>query len=307
MRIVLSADMEGIAQIHHARELLAWCPEYWDTGRRKLTDDVIAAATGLLEGGATEVVVLDNHASGHPCNILIDRVPAGVSVATCNVFDLPEMDADGMLQVGYHPRAGVAGFAPHTYIPGLRLWVDDEEISESHGRAWAAGTPLLGISGHASHGHRLGSLSAVPFLAVQAGEHPHRAAAVFPDAAESAEAIRSFARDAMRGLAEAPLPTPPARTTFTAVLDEVDDSQVATMVAGGWTRTGVRAFAAPLDTWAAAREPLAAAMSAALAPFLDELAALDLTTRDTMLEQHPATRDRLTSLFLDRIRTPARA
>jgi hypothetical protein len=40
------------------------------------------------------------------------------------------------------------------------------------------------------------------------------------------------------------------------------------VVAGGWTRTGDVGFAVELESWRDSREPLAAAMNAALAPFL---------------------------------------
>ena len=226
MRIVLSVDMEGIAGISGVRELLACCPEYWDTGRARLTDDVLAAVSGLLEGGASEVIILDNHASGHPANLIADHLPSGSEIVTENVFDLPRAGIDGMLQVGYHPRRSVAGFAPHTYIPGLRLWVDDEEISESHGRVWAAQTALLGITGHTNHGDSLGSLLEVPFLAVQHGIDPHHPNPVFAEPVESAEAILSFARETMRHIADAPRPTAPRNAIFAATLEHPDDAQV---------------------------------------------------------------------------------
>lgn len=274
MRIVLSADMEGISQIRDLDELLAWRPQYWETGRARMTDDVVAAATGLLQGGATEVVVLDNHFSGNPCNVIADRLPAGARIATWNVFDLPALAVDGMLQVGYHPRRNVAGFAPHTYVPGLRLSIGDEDIGESHGRAWAANTRLLGIIGHAAHGDTLGSLAGTPFLAVQDGSEPEAATPRFTDPDASADAIRDFAREAICGIARAPRPAPPTQASFAASLAEPDDMQVQMMLAGGWTRTHATSFRARLTRWSSAREPLAAAMNAAMAPFAAELGAL---------------------------------
>ncbi len=299
MRIVLSIDMEGIAGLRGARELLACCPEYWDTGRARLTDDVLAAASGVLDGGAGEVIILDNHASGHPTNLIADHLPSGVQIASVNVFDLPRVGIDGMLQVGYHPRRSVAGFAPHTYIPGLRLWMDDEEISESHGRVWAAQTPLLGITGHANHGNNLGSLDDVPFLTVQRGIDSHHPEPVFIDPAESAEAIRSFAREAMCHIADAPHPTAPRDATFAATLEHPDDAQVGTMLAGGWVRESDDAFAVTLPDWAQARELLAVAMQAAMAPFLGPLAALDMSSRDAMARQDRDARERLAAMFLE--------
>jgi hypothetical protein len=299
MRIVLSIDMEGIAGICDVRELLACCPEYWDTGRARLTEDVLAAASGLLDGGASEVIILDNHASGHPANLIADHLPSGCHIATENVFDLPRAGIDGMLQVGYHPRRSVAGFAPHTYIPGLRLWMDDEEISESHGRVWAAQTALLGITGHANHGSHLGSLLEVPFLAVQHGLDPHHPDPVFTEPIESAEAILSFARETMRHIADAPRPTAPRDAIFAATLGHPDDAQVSTMLAGGWVRQSEEGFAVTLPDWAHVRELLAVAMQAAVAPFVGPLTALDMSSRDAMARQDPNARDRLTAMFLE--------
>jgi hypothetical protein len=265
---------------------------------------VAAAATGLLEGGATEVVILDNHASGSPCNLVSAMLPAGARTATWNVFDLPELGVDGMLQLGYHPRRAVPGFTPHTYVPGLRLWLDGEEISESHGRAWAARAPLLGIVGHSNHGRTLGSLADTPFLAVQRGEDPHHAEPVFIHQSESAAAIRSFARDRMRRIADAPTPVPPDHPTFAASLEQPTDSQVHTMLAGGWTRTGDHKFETGLARWTDAREPLAAALGAAFALFGEDLAALDLSSPRAMAQQSTTRRERLTRLFLEHVRVP---
>ena len=299
MRVVLSADMEAVAQISDVREVLACRPEYWETGRRYLTDDVVAAATGLLEGGASEVVVLDNHGSGNPWNVLLDELPAGVRGESWNVFDLAVHGIDGLLQVGYHPRAGVAGFVPHSYIPGLRLSVDGEEISESHGRIWAARTALVGIVGHAAHERTLGTLSDTPFLVVQDGEDPHRTTPLFADAGQGAEAIREFASRAMRGIADAPRPEPPADATFQAIIDDANDEQAARMQAAGWTRAADTRFIIQLSRWADARDPLAVAMGAAMAPFSDTFTALDLTSPQAFAQQDHERLNRLTSLFLD--------
>jgi D-amino peptidase len=282
MRVVLSADMEGIAGMRSTREVLACCAEYWDSGRTAYTADVAAAAQGLLDAGATDVIVLDNHASGNPHNLLADQLPHGVREESWNVFDLPAQGIDAMLQVGYHPRGGVAGFVPHTYTPGLRLRVGEEEISESHGRAWAALVPLLGITGNAAHARTLGSLEGVPFLVVQEGELPHAATPVLED---PVDAIRSFAHEALRGIADAPRFEPPAGVTFEATL------------------SGEQLFAIELNEWADAREPLASAMGTAMQPFMGHLRTLDLSSREAFERQDPGACEELTALFLDAVAT----
>lgn len=278
MRIVLSADMEGISQITSLREILASCPEYWDAGRAKLTADVAAAAEGLLAGGADEVVVLDNHASGNPENLLVDRLPSRVRVETWNVFDLPDHDVDAMLQVGYHPAGGRTGFAPHSYIPGLRLTVGDIEISESHGRAWAAAVPLLGVTGHAEHGRRLGALGDVPFLALQDGDDRLTAHPVFADTDAGLAAVHDFARESVAALGRLD-PAVGPEGDFVATLN------------------GHPLLRVPLRTWADAREPLATAMTAALQPFAKLMAPLDLSSREALATQPTDALDALAERF----------
>jgi hypothetical protein len=273
--------MEAIAGVSDVRETFGWCREYWEHGREAYTRDVVAAASGLLDAGADEVVVLDNHGAGAPWNILLEQLPVGARGASVNVFDLPRLGIDGLLLVGYHPPAGIDGFVPHTYVPNVRLAVDGVEIGEAHGRVWAADVPLLGITGHESLRPTLGPLSEAPFLTVQKGTDRLRATPVFADAAESAEAIRTFAGDCLRGIRAAPRPPAPLDYTF--------EARVA----------GAETVRLQLPDWSAAREPIAAAMSAGMAPFMHLFAALDKSSPEAFAAQDPAVQDRLTELLLD--------
>lgn len=281
MRVVLSGDMEAIAGISHVRETFGWCREYWDSGRQAYTRDVVAAAQGLLDAGAEEVIVLDNHGAGAPWNILREQLPDGARGESVNVFDLPRHGVDALLLVGYHPPAGIDGFVPHTYVPGVRLSVDGVEIGEAHGRVWAADVPLLGIIGHEALRPTLGVLSEAPFLTVQKGLDRLRATPVYNEAAECTEAIRGFAADCLRGISEAPRPRPPADYTFEA---QVFDAETVTVQLGHWSD---------------AREPIAAAMSAGFEPFLHLFRALDMSSPEAFAAQDPATQNRLTELLLE--------
>lgn len=267
MRVALSVDMEGVAGITDMRACVAACREYWARGKRLLESDVAAAAEGLLAGGASEVVVLDNHGSGNPDNLGADSLPTGARLESWNVFELREHGVEAMFQVGYHARGGVEGFLSHTYVPGLRLRVGDELISESHGRIWAAEVPLLGIVGNDQHERTLGSLAGTPYLVVQESSGRGDAKRLHRDAEESAAAIRGFAADAMRAVASAPRFEPPAGTTFAASLPNGAEA-VEAMEAGGWTRAGEVEFTVEIAHWNEARGPLAAAMGAGFAPFM---------------------------------------
>ena len=273
--------MEAIAGISDVRETFGWCREYWESGRQAYTRDVVAAAQGLLDAGADEVIVLDNHGGGAPWNVLLEQLPVGARGENVNVFDLPRLGIDGLLLVGYHPPAGVDGFVPHTYVPNVRLLVDDVEIGEAHGRAWAADVPLLGITGHEALRPTLGALSAAPFLAVQKGLDRLHATPVFNDVAESTEVMRSFARECLRGISEAPHPRPPSDYTFEARV------------------FGTESVTLELAEWSAAREPIAVAMSAGMAPFIHLFGTLDMSSSEAFRRQDAATQSRLTELLVD--------
>ena len=109
-------------------------PEYWETGKPRLEADVQAVCEGLLSGGASELVVIDNH-GGNTVNVSPEVLPPGARLERWRDFDLRSHAVDATFQVGYHPRGGVEGFLSHTYILGLRLRLNGELISESHGRA----------------------------------------------------------------------------------------------------------------------------------------------------------------------------
>jgi D-amino peptidase len=265
MRVVVSVDMEGASQLRSVREIFACFLEYWETGKPRLEADVAAACEGLLAGGASELVVLDNH-GGNTINVSAESLPDGARLEQWHVFDLPEHEVDAQFQVGYHARGGVNGFLSHTYMPGLRLRVGEELISESHARAWAAGVPVLGIVGNDLHQQTLGSLADTPFLVVQNSEGRGSMRPVF-EVEEGLEAIRAFAERCAREHASAPAFTPPTDLKFEASLP-YGDQVVGQMAEGGWARVGEVEFAVELEKWADAREPIAAAMNAALAPFV---------------------------------------
>jgi D-aminopeptidase len=265
MVVAVSVDMEGASQLRSVREIWGCLPEYWATGKPRLEADVRAACEGLLAGGASELVVLDNH-GGNTVNVSPEALPAGARLETWRDFDLQRHGVDATFQVGYHPRGGIDGFLSHTYVPGLRLRAGGELISESHGRVWASAVPLLGIAGNDLHQQTLGSLSESPFLVVQRSLG-HGAMHPVWDVEDGLDAIREFAERCIRDAAAAPRVEPPTDLTFEASMPNGEDV-AEQMTAAGWTRNGEVEFEAHLETWADARELLAAAMNAAVAPFM---------------------------------------
>jgi D-amino peptidase len=258
--------MEGASQLRSVREIWGALPEYWQTGKPRLEDDVAAACGGLLAGGASEVVVLDNH-GGNTVNVSSEALPDGARLETWRDFDLREHGIDATFQVGYHPRGGVDGFLSHTVVPGLRFRADGELISESHCRAWASAVPLLGITGNDLHEQTLGSLAGTPYLVTQTSLGRSAMTPVWDDPADGREAIREFAERCAKDARSAPPQREPADVRFEASMP--NGGEVAEqMLEAGWTRSGEVGFSARLGTWREARELLAASMNAALVPFL---------------------------------------
>src|ERR1700720_3044711 len=119
MRVLIQADMEGIANVAHVHETNPWHREYWDVGRSRMTADVAAAVRGLLEGGATEVVVYDGHGSGRP-NLSAGDLPEAAGVIEIDRDPFQNLQYDFTFQVGRHARCGTnTGFMPHTQSPRL--------------------------------------------------------------------------------------------------------------------------------------------------------------------------------------------
>lgn len=257
--------MEGASQLGSVREIWGCLPEYWETGKPRLEADVRAACEGLLAGGASEVVVLDNH-GGNTVNVSPEVLPEGARLETWRDFDLAEHGVEATFQVGYHARGGVNGFLSHTYVPGLRLRVEGELVSESHGRTWASGLPLLGITGNDSHQATLGSLADIPYLAVQRSVGRDAMQPLF-DQQAGLEAVRAFAEQCVRNADRAPAVVAPVDVLFETAMPN-GHAVVDEMVAAGWSRSGEVAYSARLATWRDARELLATAMNAALAPYL---------------------------------------
>jgi D-amino peptidase len=264
VRVAVSVDMEGASQLRSVREIWGCLPEYWQTGKPRLEEDVAAVCEGLLAGGASELVVLDNH-GGNTVNVSPETLPARARLETWRDFDLGDHGVDATFQVGYHARGGVDGFLSHTLVPGLRLRADGELISETHLRVWASRVPLLGITGNDLHQQTLGSLSGTPFLVTQESIGRSGMLPIWDEPEDGRSALREFAERCLRDAA--PSVTEPKDVTFEASMPNGSDV-AEQMLESGWTRSGEVEFSAQLNTWRDARELVAAAMNAALVPFM---------------------------------------
>lgn len=286
MRVVIVFDMEGTSHIGDFHEVYPIFPEYWDRGRQKLTNDISAAARGLLEGGATEVVVMNHHGAGDVewPNAVSESLPEGVRLVDWGERTMRDQ-VDAMFQVGVHARGGDPSFHSHTILPGLRLRLGDELLSESHWYAWTGAVPVLGIVGSKALGAGLGSLSDVPFLAVQTSDGRASAAPMFASPDETADTIRAFAEAAIKAGGRQ-RSRQPRDVVLDASVQNADEA-AATMAAAGWTRTSRTEFRIDAETWRGDDElidnAILAAADAAWLPYTFSLEGLDPTSRETGL------------------------
>src|SRR5262249_18021205 len=75
MKIYISADMEGVAGVVSADQLIPTGFEYAKF-REFMTDEVNAAIDAAFAAGATDITVSDSH--GNAENILIEKLPKNV-------------------------------------------------------------------------------------------------------------------------------------------------------------------------------------------------------------------------------------
>lgn len=116
MRVYISADIEGVAGVVAPSQGQAGHPDH-EKARVLMTHEVNALIEGLIEGGASEVLVNDSHGQMtnllpelmHPAAELILGKPKPMNMA-CGL----ESGFDLLCLLGHHSRAGAGGVLAHT-------------------------------------------------------------------------------------------------------------------------------------------------------------------------------------------------
>ncbi|MGB9835587.1 MAG: M55 family metallopeptidase [Candidatus Saccharicenans sp.] len=155
LRIFISVDMEGIWGVVSASQCSSDSPEY-QIARKWMAEEVNAVIQGLLEAGATEVVVNDSHGSMR--NIIASELDRRATLISGSPKPLSMMEGiDGSFQgcvfVGYHARAGSApAILDHT-ISGAAVYaikINGQEMPELGINAAIAGffkVPVIMLTG----------------------------------------------------------------------------------------------------------------------------------------------------------------
>lgn len=121
MRVLISADMEGVTGVTCPDDCISGTPQY-DRFRPIFTGEVNAVAGGFFDAGADEVLVSEAHGSMR--NLLLEELDPRVRMNTGmhkaysmmeGIQSRPELVAF----VGYHAPAGAEGVLSHTMIGPL--------------------------------------------------------------------------------------------------------------------------------------------------------------------------------------------
>jgi D-amino peptidase len=155
LKVYISADMEGVAGVVTADQLLPGGFEY-ERFRGFMTGEVLAAIQGARDAGATEIVVSDSHGNGE--NLLIDQFPNDVMIVRS--WPRPLMMMQGIdstfaaaVFIGYHAATtNPAGVRAHTISSAelAAIELNGTAMPESGINAAIAGyfgVPIVAISG----------------------------------------------------------------------------------------------------------------------------------------------------------------
>jgi len=109
MKVYVMTDMEGVSGIFNSADYASPGSRYYELARDLTTLETNAAIEGLLEGGATEILVVDGHGPGavnqvllHPAAGLLAGRPLGYPFGCDDSFD-------AAIMVGQHAKTNTDG------------------------------------------------------------------------------------------------------------------------------------------------------------------------------------------------------
>jgi len=158
VKVWLSVDMEGISGLVRWADVISSGMDF-QRNRGFMTADANAAIAGAFDGGASEVVVEENHGVEELCDLVLDqidprcRVVRGAGRPTATTMAGLDAATGVVLFVGHHARAGsFPGIMAHTvsYERFKSVRVGGEAVGESEImtiRAGELGVPVGLVSG----------------------------------------------------------------------------------------------------------------------------------------------------------------
>jgi D-amino peptidase len=205
VKFIVAVDCEGVAGAVGAPGGTLNSSPNWEFARLQATREADAAARGLFAGGATQVIIWDNHGGG--VNLHYDQLDERCDIALGSGFAhrWPGLDQTfaGVVLVGYHAMDDTEdGVMAHSFSSATYQWmkVDGREVGEIEIDAAMAGehgVPLVLVASDdqavAQARHSFPDIETVitkQGLGWNAAlsKHPRRCAAEIEQAAERAAA-----------------------------------------------------------------------------------------------------------------------
>ena len=206
LKIYICTDLEGISGVTVFEQTRDPNPKRHEEAAHLLMGDISAAVQGCLDGGATEVVVMDGHGGGF--NVIPSEMHPGAYYVTGaqrpeGLCGLDET-FDAMMLVGYHAMMGTEGTILHHTQNSVwenRYWFNGIETGEIGQMAILAGyygVPVVMITGDKAGCEEACALlgKEITTVVVKEGYGRQCGKLVAPEKAH--EMIKDGARQAMR-------------------------------------------------------------------------------------------------------------
>jgi D-amino peptidase len=246
MKIYISTDIEGTSGIVDWGQVIGDGPDY-QYGRSLLMDETNAAIDGAIDGGATEFVVNDSHASMR--NLLPRELHGRASLISGRhkpLYMMQGLDAsaDAVFLIGYHGSIGAdPAILSHSYNPRT-IWetrLDGEIVGESGLNALVAAhlnKPIALITGDEATAQEASSIAATgERVVVKQSISRFAAYNLHPD--EACERIRAAAKRAVQRIGEMRAPQFASPTELEITFLTADMAEMAAWI-GGVRRKGTR-------------------------------------------------------------------
>ena len=152
-RIFIVTDMEGVGGVNNADEQLLPGQRRYEESRHLLAGEVNAAVAGVLEAGASLVVIWDGHDSSRSLSVddIHPRAQLIQGSDTPPDYYLGEKLYDGIMFIGQHAMAGAKGVLSHTQSFSVQnISLNGQQVGEIGQVAAIAGQfdiPFIMLSG----------------------------------------------------------------------------------------------------------------------------------------------------------------
>ena len=153
-KIFICVDMEGITGVSNGDQTGGTGADY-ARARKMMADDTNAAIRGAVAGGATDVVVIDSHGTGH--NLQREDVEAPARLISENfrrngMMEGLDSSFDAVFFIGHHAKAGSpVGVLAHTQNGNIRdVQINGKSVGEGGMNtiyAASLGVPVVMVTG----------------------------------------------------------------------------------------------------------------------------------------------------------------